>query len=191
AMNGISDVRGEEGDVVQGMLSDGLPARLRCVEPHAFAAALLWETGSDAHLDSLAAHALARGMTLDRDGVSQGEMRTPGTEEAALYSALGLQYLPPELREGWGEIAVAAAGTVPRLVELADLRGTFHCHTTASDGKSSLREMADGARALGWEYLGIADHSRTAAYAGGLSPEALLAQCTEIDRLNQAEKPGG
>lgn len=191
AMNGVSASQAEGEDAVEGRLSDGLPVRLRCVSPDAFAAALLWETGSEAHLGELAVHAAARGMRIGRDGLKEGRTRVTAADEAALYSALGLQYLPPELREGLGEVALAARGEVPRLVEAEDLRGTFHCHTTASDGRATLREMAEGAAARGWEYLGIADHSRAAAYAGGLTIEALRAQRKEIARLTGTAAAAG
>lgn len=184
---GLSDVRGgSEGDTLEARLSDGLPVRLRCVSAARYAGALLWETGSEAHLANLQERAGSLGFTLDRDGLARDGRRRRAPSEAALYSALGLQYLPPELREGLGEVELAASDRVPPLVELQDLRGTFHCHTTASDGKSTLEQMAQGAAALGWEYLGIADHSRTAAYAGGLSPEDLLAQRGAIHGLNAA-----
>lgn len=190
-LNGVSETRIQQPDVLEGRLSDGLPVRLRCVAPQGFAGVLLWETGSDAHLEELGAHAAERGMSLDRDGLSQGGEPVRGRDEAALYSALGLQYLPPELREGMGEVTMAAAGTLPALVELADLRGTFHCHTTASDGKATLEEMRAAAAARGWEYLGIADHSQSAGYAGGLPEDQLLAQVVQIARLNDAESGSG
>jgi DNA polymerase (family 10) len=183
-VNGISGAR-LVGDVVEGQLSDGLPVRLRCVDPPGFAAALLWETGSEPHLRDLVEHAAAAGIRADADGFWRGTERIDAADERALYSALGLQYLPPELREGLGEVGLAAAGQLPELVELSDLRGTFHCHTTDSDGKATLEEIAAGAAARGWEYLGIADHSRTAAYAGGLSVESLLAQREAIARFNE------
>jgi DNA polymerase (family X) len=191
ALNGVSGASVDEEGVLVGSLTDGLPVRLRCATPEGFAAALLWETGSAEHLAELAARAGECAMSLDRDGVRKGRKRIDVADEAALYSVLGLQYLPPELREGLGEVALAHVGAVPMLVEAGDLRGTFHCHTTASDGKSTLREMAEGAQARGWDYLGIADHSRTAAYAGGLPPDALLAQCDEVARINDAEEVPG
>jgi DNA polymerase (family 10) len=159
--------------------------RLRCVDPAGFAAALLWETGSESHLRDLVEHAAAAGIRADAEGFWRGTQRIGAADESALYSAVGLQYLPPELREGLGEVGLAAAGQLPELVELSDLRGTFHCHTTDSDGKATLEEIAAGAAARGWEYLGIADHSRTAAYAGGLSVESLLAQREAIARFNE------
>jgi DNA polymerase (family 10) len=162
--------------------SDGFAARLACVPPDRFGAALAVWTGSEAHVESLGERARERGRELSADGLTG--MATP-TEEA-LYDALGLAYVPPELREGWGEVEAAAAGTLPRLVDEGDLRGTFHCHSTYSDGKATLAEMAEGARARGWRYLGIADHSQAASYAGGLSPAAVKKQHREIDAWNRA-----
>jgi DNA polymerase (family X) len=171
-------------------LSDGMAARLRCVAPPAFVAAMLWETGSTAHLEALAARAAERGGTLGPDGLRPGDAGAgsqppPLAREADAYDRLGLAYVPPELREGLGEVERAAAGPLPRLVEPGDLAGTFHCHTTYSDGKATLEEMAAAARERGWSYLGIADHSRTAAYAGGLPLERVRAQQAEIDALNE------
>ena len=102
---------------------------------------------------------------------------------------MGLRYIPPELREGLGEIEAAEAGELPRLVELRDLRGAFHNHTTASDGRSTLAEMAAAAAALGWEYLGIADHSKSSFQANGLHEERLAAQVAEIRAHNAAKSP--
>lgn len=186
-LNGVSEVvAGEEEDSMEGVLTDGLPVRLRSVTAAQYPSALLWETGSEAHLRQLQARAEGTGLRLDRDRLRRDGRLRRAASEAALYTALGLQYLAPELREGGEEVELAAAQRVPRLVRQEDLRGTFHCHTTASDGKSTLEEMAGRAAELGWDYLGIADHSRTAAYAGGLSIEALLAQVEQIERLNRA-----
>src|SRR4029079_8140568 len=96
----------------------------------------------------------------------------------------GLAFVPPELREGRGEIEIAARGIVPALIETADLRGVLHCHSTWSDGKATIAEMADAAAARGWSYIGITDHSQSAFYANGLSRDRVLAQHDEIDTLN-------
>ena len=186
ALNGEAASNDEPG-VAAVRLSDGLPVRLRCVEPERFVAAVVWETGSPDHLTELGARARELGLALDADGLSRGSERIPLAEEPALYSALGLEYLPPELREGMGEVRAAIGAAPFGLVAEEDLRGTFHCHTTYSDGKATLVEMAEAARARGWSYLGIADHSRTASYAGGLSEETIRAQHAEIDELNLAE----
>jgi DNA polymerase (family 10) len=112
----------------------------------------------------------------------------PAEDETAIFRALGLEYIPPELREGLGEIEAAEAGKIPRLVELGDIRGAFHNHTTASDGSNTLREMAAAAQALGWEYLGISDHSKSSRQARGLTEERLAGQLAEIGALNLSRK---
>ncbi|MQA90756.1 MAG: DNA polymerase/3'-5' exonuclease PolX [Gemmatimonas sp.] len=165
-------------------LNDGTFAKLRCVAPQDFVAATIWETGSSAHVEALTARATERSWEFDRTGLTIDGERLRLARESELYERLGLAWVPPELREGLGEVDRAAEGGVPRLVELSDLRGTFHCHTTASDGKATLAEMAEAARGRGWSYLGIADHSRSAAYAGGLSIEEIREQHAAIDTLN-------
>ncbi|MDQ3521966.1 MAG: DNA polymerase/3'-5' exonuclease PolX [Gemmatimonadota bacterium] len=169
-------------------LEDGFAVRLRCVPPERFVAAMVWETGSEAHLRDLAARADSCGLEFSADGCFGGTEPIALPAESALYEMLGLAYIPPELREGTGEVA-AATGALPRLVELADLRGTFHCHTSYSDGTATVAEMAEAARARGWSYLGLADHSRSAGYAGGLSVAAVAKQHREVDAWNRAN-PG-
>lgn len=187
ALNGVAAVlHAPDGERAAVRMGDGLEVRLRCAGPDAWVAAVVHGTGSDEHLRQLAARAAERGLALDERGLRGGDGPVRLEREAELYAALGLQYVPPELREGMGEVEAAAAGALPRLVELADLRGTFHCHTTASDGRATLAEMAEAAAARGWAYLGIADHSRSAAYAGGLSPAAVRKQHAEIDAWNRA-----
>jgi len=189
---------GVEGAVERGSeeratlrLRDGFAVRLRAVPPERFVAAMVWETGSDAHLAELAARAESRGLRLEAGGLTRSGEAVALPAEEALYSALGLEYVPPELREGMGEVAAAAEGRLPRLVEPGDLRGTFHCHTTWSDGKATVAEMAAAARERGWRYLGIADHSRSAGYAGGLTPAAVRKQAREIDAWNAAHGGSG
>lgn len=166
------------------VLADGLRTRLFCVKPAEYATELLFATGSDEHLAQLAAHADARKLRIARDGVFQGKKRLALPDEDAVYKALGLASIPPELREGWGEIEAAEKGTLPELVDTDDLRGTFHCHTTYSDGRATVAEMAEGARERGWRYLGIGDHSQSAGYAGGLPVAAVKKQHREIDAWN-------
>jgi DNA polymerase (family X) len=175
----------EDGGRVEARFADGMGVRLTCVTPPRVAATLVHETGSEAHLRDLAAHAEASGLAYGPDGVRRDGRRVRTKDEAALYRALGLAWIPPELREGWGEVAAAADGALPELVTVDDLRGVFHCHTTYSDGRASVAEMAEGARARGWAYLGIADHSQAAGYAGGLSPSRVRAQHREVDSWNR------
>jgi DNA polymerase (family 10) len=106
------------------------------------------------------------------------------TDERALYAAAGLQFVEPELREGMGEVEAARRHALPNLVVATDIRGVLHCHSHYSDGKASIADMARGALARGWSYIGITDHSQAAFYAGGLTRERILAQHEEIDELN-------
>jgi DNA polymerase (family 10) len=158
---------------------------LYCVAPPRYAVALWRATGSEAHVAQVAGRLAARGYRLDGDLVRDPAGAAVAVEdEAALYGLAGLAFVVPELREGLGEVELAAAGALPELVEPADVRGAVHCHTTYSDGAASVREMAEAARARGWQYVGITDHSQAAAYAGGLSPAAVRQQHGEIDRVN-------
>lgn len=169
-------------------LANGLQADLRVVTNQEFPFALNYFTGSKEHNVALRSRALKRGLTLNeyrlapaREG---GEAPPPVRTEEELYQALGLDYIEPELRENAGEIEAAESGELPRLIEWTNLRGTFHNHTTASDGRNSLPEMAQAAQELGLSYLGIADHSKSSFQANGLNEERLLAQIEEIAGLN-------
>lgn len=178
--------------------SSGLQCDLRVVTNDEFPFALNYFTGSKEHNVIMRSRALDRGWTLNEYRLGPVEARATGRnseietpadipkifQERDLYRALDLDYIEPELREGRGEIAAAEEGRLPRLVEIENLRGTFHNHTTASDGRSSLSEMADAAMEIGLEYLGIADHSKSSFQAHGLSEEQLLAQVAEIRNLN-------
>ena len=165
----------------------GLQVDLRVVPPDQFFFALHHFTGSKEHNVAMRQRALQRGLSMSEWGftATRPGAEAPGAgDEAGVFRALGLPWIPPELREGQGEIEAAEAGALPRLLEVGDLRGAFHNHTTASDGKSTLEQMAAAADALGWEYLGISDHSRSSAYAGGLEADRLLAQVSAIRALN-------
>jgi DNA polymerase (family 10) len=167
-------------------LADGVQCDLRGVEDSQFPFALHYFTGSKAHNIAIRRRALARGFTLNEYALSGAKGAVACRTEADLFEALGLAEIPPELREDQGEIEAAEAGKLPELIERADLSGTFHCHTDWSDGGATLAEMAQAARSRGMKYLGIADHSRSAAYARGLSIERVQAQWAEIDALNQS-----
>lgn len=149
-----------------------------------FGAALLFATGSAAHLDELRSLAEAKGMRLEPDGLHKGRS-VVAADETEIYRALGLPYIDPELREGRGEIERALKGTLPKLVTDEDLRGILHCHTDASDGTETLDAMAKATRQRGFEYFGVADHSKSAHYAGGLSVEQIAEQHREAERLNK------
>ncbi len=123
-------------------------------------------------------------MKINEYGVYRGKARIAGESEESVYAAVGLSYIPPELRENRGEIALAQAGRLPQLLQLGDLRGDLHVHTKATDGHNTLREMALTAKAYGFEYLAITEHSRRLSVAHGLDPLRLARQCEDIDRLN-------
>src|SRR5262249_619606 len=137
-----------------------LQADLRIVSDEQFPFALNYFTGSKDHNVALRQRAIQRGLKLNEYELAGPNQRVACREEAEVYAALGLDYIPPELRENTGEIEAAAEHRLPHLIEPADLQGVFHCHTTYSDGRASLEEMAHAARALGYKYLGIADHSQ-------------------------------
>ena len=179
------------------LLTAGINCDLRIVNDEEFPFALNYFTGSKEHNVEMRSRAKKYGLSLNEYGFSKlGDEEKRGKakravnckDERDLYKALDLAYVPPELRENRGEIEAASSNRLPDLVTYEAIRGTFHCHTTYSDGVNSLEQMAEGARALGWEYLGIADHGPAAAYAGGLRREKLKAQCKEIDALNERMK---
>jgi DNA polymerase (family X) len=181
---------------VSVMLRNGIQCDLRVVKDSEYPFALNYFTGSKEHNVEVRSLARKYGWSLNEYGFTQIEettvhrkiKRIPSCDsEKDIYKSLGLQYIPPELREKTGEIEYAQKHVFPKLIELSDLRGTFHCHTTESDGLSTLLQMAEGAKKLGWEYLGIADHSQAATYAGGLTPENVHAQMKQIDQMNEKD----
>lgn len=171
------------------VLTSGIAVDLRVVEDAQFATALAHFTGSREHNTQLRALAKKRGFKLNEYGLFDGETPLPIADEAELYRRLGLHFIPPETREADGEIEFAADHEFPRLIERGDLRGILHCHTTFSDGGNTVRQMAEAVRDMGLDYLGISDHSQTAAYAGGLRPDDIKRQHEEIDRINEALAP--
>ena len=168
-------------------LPSGLAVDLRLVLPKQFPFALHYFTGSVAHNVKIRSRALDRGMSLNEYELS-GKKHALIKSEADLFSALGLPYIEPELREDRGEVEAAEAKKLPALITLEDMRGILHCHTTYSDGRSTLEEMAKAAETYGASYLGIADHSASARYARGLSEADLKKLCAEIDKLNAKSK---
>jgi len=165
-------------------LSSGLQVDLRVVEPAAFGAAMQYFTGSQAHNIELRKVAQAKKLKLNEYGVYRGSKCIAGRTEADVYGVLGLDWIPPELREGRNEIALAREHALPALVSLEDVRGDLQMHTDASDGKATLAEMAEAARALGYAYIAITDHSPRMSMAGQ-TPAELRAQWKAIDRVNQ------
>lgn len=182
-------LRGETKATVR--LSGGLNADLRVVPPDSWGAALQYFTGSQAHNIAVRARARERGMTVNEYSLRRLETDevVASTTEEAVYGALGLAWVPPELREDRGEVAAAAQGNLPRLLETSDVRGDLHTHSRWSDGLDTIVAMARAALALGHEYLAICDHSQTLAIAHGLDEARVRAQADEIAEA-QALVPG-
>lgn len=167
-------------------LENGLQVDLRAVSSDEYPFALLYFSGSKEHNVALRSMALKQDLSLNEYGFS-GKGEIPEIhDEAGIYRTLGLEFVPPELRENRGEIEAAAKGELPKLVELENLRGTFHNHTNASDGRATLEEMAEAAIDLGLRYLGIADHSKASFQANGLDEERLAEQIDDIRAWNKA-----
>ena len=205
AQPGIKEVtaRGESKASVR--LESGLQADLRLVPPEQFVFTLHHLTGSKDHNVQMRQRALERGLSMSEWGLFPADEKHGSTAEAKkqggtgpksltakteadLFKALGLAFIPPELREGMGELEAAEKDKLPSLLEETDIRGVFHNHTTASDGHNTLEEMVAAAQALGLDYLGIADHSKSSVQARGLSEERLAAQIAEIGKLNASKK---
>jgi DNA polymerase (family 10) len=167
-------------------LRAGLQVDLRVVPEASWGAALHYFTGSKAHNIAGRRRAQDRDMKLNEYGVFDGKKRVAGATEEEVYDKIGLPWIAPTLRENRGEIEAAEEGALPRLVALDDIKGDLHAHTTASDGKNTLHEMAQAAQERGYEYLAISDHSKSQRVAGGLSEDEIEAQIDEIDRLNEA-----
>ncbi len=169
-------------------LPSGLAIDLRLVLPKEFPFALHYFTGNVAHNIRVRARAIDRGWSLNEYALSGKKRHAPIASEADLFRVLGLAYIEPELREDRGEIEAAEKDALPKLITLADIRGLLHCHTTYSDGRSTLEEMARSAEAWGASYLGITDHSASARYANGLTEADLKRQHEEIDGWNAKSK---
>jgi DNA polymerase (family 10) len=178
--NVVGAVSRAEGSAT-ARLYDGVEVRLHVVEPEAWGAALVWHTGSAAHLERLQRLASDRGLRLSPHSLF--------AREEDVYARLSLPWLTPELREDSGEIEAALAGSLPRLIEQADLRGDLHCHTHWTDGSASLEDMALAARAHGYAYMALTDHSRSLTITNGLSLERLEEARRQVQQLNQRLAP--
>jgi len=168
-----------------GDSEDGLALRVRVVPQTESAVTLLWSTGSEGHIEALVGRAKNLGFDLREEGLWRGDQRVECADEEAIYQALGCQWVPPELREGGGEIELAAAGELPNLVRPEDLLGALHNHSTDSDGSAPLEQMAGAARQRGWSFFGVADHSPAAFYANGIDAPRLRDQWRRIDEFNR------
>ena len=166
------------------ILKNDLQVDLRFVARESFGAALHYFTGSKAHNIAVRKMALDRDLKVNEYGVFRGEKQVAGRTEEDVYASVQLPYIEPELREDRGEFQAAAQGKLPRLIQAQDLRGDLHVHTTATDGKNTLEELARAARDFGYEYLGITDHTQNLSMVRGLDPDRLARQIDEIDGIN-------
>src|SRR4030095_10617006 len=193
-MADFTRLKGVESVLAQGetkssvRLSSGLQVDLRIVEEREYPSAFLYFTGSKEHNTLLRGLAKDRGLKLNEYGLFRGTKSLTCRDEEAIFNALGLHYIPPELREAMEEIDWAAKEKFPELVQAEDIKGVFHSHSTYSDGTADIETMAKAAQKLGFQYMRLSDHSRTAAYAGGLSVADIKKQHREIDALNKKLK---
>jgi DNA polymerase (family 10) len=179
---------GESG--VRGQTHHGVSVDLRIVAPEKLGNLLQHFTGSQAHNIRLREDAVLRGLSVSEHGITDvdsGEVTLCSTEEE-VYERLGYSYIEPELREGRGELRAAAAGELPQLVEQTDVRGDLHCHTTLSDGRNSLEEMADAARERGYAYLALTDHSATHGFGNHVTDEMLWHRIGEVRAWNEGRR---
>ena len=182
--NEVASVLAEGTTRATVKLKSGLQVDLRVVPAKSYGAALLYFTGSKAHNINLRQMGVKRGLKINEYGVFRKEEWLAGHTEKDVYVQLGLPYIEPELRENTGEIEAAKAGKLPRLVALKDIKGDLHVHTNASDGNATIEEMAEAARARGYEYLAISDHTKHVGITHGLDEKRLARQMNTIDRLN-------
>ncbi|WP_031516061.1 DNA polymerase/3'-5' exonuclease PolX [Desulfofalx alkaliphila] len=166
----------------------GVPVELSVVPPHRFVLAWHRNSGSKNHYRQLQKLAKEKGIELSHGGLSVDGKPVEVKDEADIYRALGMQYIPPEIREDRGEIEAAKTGTLPKLVEIDDIKGDLHSHTTWSDASASLEEMVAAAKNRGYEYLAVTDHSGSLKIANGLDEKRLAEQCKVIERLNRQEE---
>ena len=178
--------RGENKTSVK-LGSEGLQVDVRALDPSSYGAALQYFTGSKEHNVALRQRAVRMGFKLSEYGLfrTDTDEKVAGETEEGVYQALGLRWIPPELRENTGEIEMAEAGTLPELIQAAQIRGDLHMHTTATDGRASLEEMAESARALGYEYIAITDHSKAMAMTFGLDEKRVVDFARTVRRINE------
>ena len=170
------------------ILRNGMQADIRVLPPENFGAAAHYFTGSKQHNILIREMAVKRGLKISEYGVMRGNKRLAGKTEAEIFQAVGLPFIPPELRQGTNEIELAKEGKLPRLIELADIRGDLHAHSNRSDGGNSIEEMAAAAEELGYEYLAMTDHSVSTRVAGGQTEKKLLKELADIDSINSRLK---
>ena len=181
----VEDVIGSGQQKVSVRLYGGLQVDFRFFEKDAFGAALMYFTGSKSHNIAVRQRAIESGWKLNEYGLFEDNKQIGGKTEEDIYRSLDMSWVPPELREDAGEIEAAVNGELPCLVEQSQMYGDLHCHTVASDGKNTIEEMAFAAKARGYEYLGICDHSKAVSVANGLDEERILKHASDIREVSE------
>lgn len=184
----VTDVLASGSTKGSVITKDGIQVDLRVVGPESYGGALQYFSGSQAHNVKLRGIAQKSGLRINEYGIFKDEEKIAGETEKEMYGTLNLSFIPPELREDRGEIEAAIEGKLPDLIELSDIKGDLHMHTTWSDGKASIKEMAESAMKLGYEYIAITDHSPSSTIANGLSIERLKEKKKELDAVNKKMK---
>ena len=170
------------------MTRDGFQSDLRTVKPAEFGAAQHYFTGSKAHNIRVRSLGVQKGLKINEYGVFKGKKRIAGKSEQEVFKSVGLPFIPPELREDWGEIELGLKKRLPRFVELEDLKGDLHVHSDWTDGKNTIQEMAHAAKKRGYQYIAVCDHSPNVGITNGLQPERLYLQIEQIKKLNRKFK---
>jgi len=188
----VQEVLGQGGNKASVLFGvERLQVDVRALPHESFGAAMQYFTGSKEHNVALRTHAVKQGLTLNEYGLFtlEGNQRVASETEEEIYQRLGYAWIPPEMRENSGELEAAQRGPLPQLVKLSDIRGDLHMHTTETDGKNSLREMAEAAAALGYEYIAITDHSKALAMANGLDEKRVVEFAKQVRELNRDGLP--
>jgi DNA polymerase (family 10) len=181
----VDSVLSKGGTKSSVILKNGMQADVRVVEPESFGAAVYYFTGSKQNNIQIREMAAKKGLKINEYGIYKGSKKVGGAEENDIFKALGLSYIPPEIREAQGEIEAAQKCRIPRLIELKDIKGDLHLHTKATDGSNTIEEMAAAAKKMGYEYIAITDHTKSTRVAGGLTEKEALAHLKKIDRANK------
>jgi len=183
-LDGVEKVWGKGGTKASVRMKEGFDMDLRVVKKESYGSALQYFTGNKDHNIVTRKIAISKGLKLSEYGIFKGEKQIAGATEEDVYKSLGLPYIEPELRENEGEIEAALNNKLPKIIGYKDIKGDLHCHTTASDGENSIEEIAESAMNMGYEYIGISDHTKSLGITHGLDEKQLLAQHKKIEQLN-------
>lgn len=186
-MEEVEDVVVRGDTKISVRLKYGINCDLRLMDDESYGAAMQYFTGSKEHNIKMRDLAISMGLKLNEYGLYRGDERVSGRTEEDVYGTLGLRWIPPELRENMGEIDSATNGSLPDLLEFKDVKGDLHSHTNSSDGASTLEQMVNRARELGYEYLAVTEHSQSLKVANGLDPDRFMKRNAEIDKLNETD----